>query len=124
IEIVSEADLRSPEEARAYFMALRQVLQYLGVNDGDMEKGALRCDANVSIRPKGATEYGVKSEIKNMNSFRAVRNALEYEIKRQEEVLRSGGTLIQETRGWDEARGVTVGQRTKEFADDYRYFPE
>jgi len=124
IEIVGEPDLRSPEEARAYFMALRTVLQYLGVNDGDLEKGSLRCDANVSVRPKGSDTFGVKVEIKNMNSFRSVRDALAYEIVRQSDVLNAGGTVVQETRGWNEARGVTTEQRSKEFAHDYRYFPE
>src|SRR5579875_3801463 len=124
MEIVSQPDIHSPEQARAYFMALRTVLQYLGVNDGDMESGSLRCDANVSIRPKGSTKLGTKTEVKNMNSFRSVRDALAYEIARQTEVLNAGGTIVQETRGWDEARGVTVPQRSKEFAHDYRYFPE
>jgi len=124
IEIVGEPDLRSPEEARAYFQALRTVLQYLGVNDGDLEKGSLRCDANVSVRPKGSATFGTKVEIKNMNSFRSVRDALAYEIVRQSEVLDAGGMIVQETRGWNEARGVTVEQRSKEFAHDYRYFPE
>jgi len=124
IEIVGEPDLRSPEEARAYFMALRTALQYLGVNDGDLEKGSLRCDANVSVRPRGSDTFGVKVEIKNMNSFRSVRDALAYEIVRQSEALNAGGTIVQETRGWNEARGVTTEQRSKEFAHDYRYFPE
>ncbi len=124
IEIVSEPDMRSPEEARAYFMALRTALEYLGVNDGDLEKGSLRCDANVSVRPKGSDTFGVKVEIKNMNSFRAVRDAIAYEIVRQSEALDAGGTIVQETRGWNEAKGVTVEQRSKEFAHDYRYFPE
>ena len=124
IEIVGEPDPRSPEEARAYFQALRTVLQYLGVNDGDLEKGSLRCDANVSVRPKGSATFGTKVEIKNMNSFRSVRDALAYEIVRQSEVLNAGGTIVQETRGWNEARGVTVEQRSKEYAHDYRYFPE
>lgn len=124
MEIVSAPEIYSPEQARAYFQTLRTVLQYLGVNDGDMEKGSLRCDANVSVRPRGSTELGVKTEIKNMNSFRAVRDALEHEIARQIEVLHRGGTIEQETRGWNEARGETVPQRTKEFAHDYRYFPE
>lgn len=124
MEIVSAPDIHSPEQARLYFQTLRSVLQYLGVNDGDMESGSLRCDANVSIRPKGSTGLGVKTEIKNMNSFRAVRAALEFEILRQTEVLLNGGTIAQETRGWDEGRGETVPQRSKEFAHDYRYFPE
>jgi len=124
MEIVSRPDMHSPDEARAYFQALRQVLLYLGVNDGDMQSGSLRCDANISLRPAGTTGLGVKTEIKNMNSFRAVRDALAYEIARQAEVLRGGGAITQETRGWDEARGVTVAQRSKEQAHDYRYFPE
>ncbi len=124
MEIVSAPEIYSPDEARAYFQALRQVLQYLGVNDGDMEHGSLRCDANISLRPKGSTGLGVKTEIKNMNSFRSVRDAMAYEIVRQSAVLREGGVVVQETRGWDDVRGVTVGQRSKEFAHDYRYFPE
>src|ERR671923_97023 len=124
IEIVSAPDLHSPEQARAYAQTLRSVLQYLGVNEGDMEKGSLRCDANISLRPKGTTGLGVKTEVKNMNSFRALQAALAYEVRRQAEILRSGGTLVQETRGWDEARGETLPQRSKEFAHDYRYFPE
>jgi len=124
MEIVGEPDLRSPDEAREYVVRLRQVLMYIGVNDGSMEKGSLRCDANVSLRREGDTELGVKVEIKNMNSFRAVHRALEYEIERQLEVLRNGGTLVQETRGWIETENRTVSQRSKEQAHDYRYFPE
>jgi aspartyl-tRNA(Asn)/glutamyl-tRNA(Gln) amidotransferase subunit B len=124
MEIVSEPDLRSADEAREYVMRLRAILQYIGVNDGDMESGQLRCDANVSLRPFGRTELGTKVEIKNMNSFRAIHRAIEYEIERQTEVLDEGGRLVQETRGWNDARGLTVSQRTKEFAEDYRYFPE
>ena len=124
MEIVSEPDLRSADDAREYFTRLRAILQYIGVNNGDMESGQLRCDANVSLRPLGATEYGTKVEIKNMNSFRAVHRAIEFEIVRQTEVLDGGGRLIQETRGWNDARGETVSQRSKEFAQDYRYFPE
>ncbi len=124
MEIVSEPDLRSADEAREYVMRLRAILQYIGVNNGDMESGQLRVDANVSLRPVGTTEYGTKVEIKNMNSFRAIHRAIEYEIQRQTEVLDSGGRLVQETRGWNDARGLTVSQRTKEFAEDYRYFPE
>jgi aspartyl-tRNA(Asn)/glutamyl-tRNA(Gln) amidotransferase subunit B len=124
MEIVSEPDIRSPEEARQYLLALRQLLVWIGVNSGNMEDGALRCDANVSIRHKGSSMFGTKVEVKNMNSFRNVERALAYEIERQTAVLRSGGTLTQETRGWDEATGRTVSQRTKEFANDYRYFPE
>ena len=124
MEIVSEPDLRSADEAREYVMRLRAILQYIGVNNGDMESGQLRCDANVSMRPVGQTELGTKVEIKNMNSFRAIHRAIQYEIERQTEVLESGGRLVQETRGWNDARGLTVSQRTKEFAEDYRYFPE
>lgn len=124
MEIVSEPDIRSPEEARQYLLALRQLLVWIGVNSGNMEDGALRCDANVSIRPKGSTMFGTKVEVKNMNSFRNVERALVYEIERQTGVLHSGGALTQETRGWDEAAGRTVSQRSKEFANDYRYFPE
>lgn len=124
MEIVSKPDIASPEEAKRYFQKLRQLLMWIGVNNGDMEHGELRCDANVSIRPPSQTDYGAKVEIKNMNSFRAVERALIYEVQRQIEVLESGGTIVQETRGWNEALGVTVGQRSKEFAHDYRYFPE
>ncbi len=124
MEIVSEPDLRSADEAREYVMRLRAILQYIGVNNGDMESGQLRCDANVSLRPPGSTEYGTKVEVKNMNSFRAIHRAIAYEIERQTEVLEGGGKLVQETRGWNDARGLTVSQRTKEFAEDYRYFPE
>jgi aspartyl-tRNA(Asn)/glutamyl-tRNA(Gln) amidotransferase subunit B len=124
MEIVSEPDMRSPEEARLYMQKLREILIYLGVSSGRMEEGSLRCDANISIRPFGQTELGVKTEIKNMNSFRAVERALEYEVQRQVSVVREGGVIRQETRGWVENRGVTVSQRSKEQAHDYRYFPE
>jgi aspartyl-tRNA(Asn)/glutamyl-tRNA(Gln) amidotransferase subunit B len=124
MEIVGEPDLRSSDEAREYVMRLRQVLMYIGVNDGSMERGSLRCDANVSVRPVATAELGVKVEIKNMNSFRAVHRAVEYEIARQVEVLQGGGSLVQETRGWIETEGRTVSQRSKEQAHDYRYFPE
>jgi aspartyl-tRNA(Asn)/glutamyl-tRNA(Gln) amidotransferase subunit B len=124
MEIVSEPDMRGADEAREYVMRLRAILQYIGINNGDMESGQLRCDANVSLRLEGAEEYGTKVEIKNMNSFRAIHRAINYEIERQSEVLDSGGRLVQETRGWNDARGVTLSQRTKEFAEDYRYFPE
>ena len=124
LEIVSEPDMRSPEEARAYLDAMRDVLRYIGASTGNMEEGALRCDANVSIRPRGVSEFGAKVEIKNINSIRGVYRALGYEVKRQAGVLSAGGTLFQETRGWSEERGVTLPQRTKEYADDYRYFPE
>jgi aspartyl-tRNA(Asn)/glutamyl-tRNA(Gln) amidotransferase subunit B len=124
MEIVSEPDMRSPEEARLYMQKLREILVYLGVASGRMEEGSLRCDANISIRPKGQKELGVKTEIKNMNSFRSVERALTYEAQRQIELLRSGQMIHQETRGWVETRGITVSQRSKEYAHDYRYFPE
>lgn len=124
MEIVSEPDMRSPEEARLYMQQLRELLVYLGVSSGRMEEGSLRCDANISVRPRGQQQLGTKVEIKNMNSFRSVERALEYEAVRQVEVLRAGGTIQQETRGWLETRGVTVSQRSKEQAHDYRYFPE
>ncbi len=124
MEIVSEPDMRTPEEARLYMENLRHVLVYLGVSSGRMEEGALRCDANVSVRPRGEQELGVKTEIKNMNSFRSVERAIAYEAQRQIDLLTGGGAIIQETRGWDEERGVTLAQRTKEGASDYRYFPE
>jgi aspartyl-tRNA(Asn)/glutamyl-tRNA(Gln) amidotransferase subunit B len=124
MEIVSEPDIRSAEEARQYLVKLRAILQYLGISTGNMEEGSFRCDANISLRPRGTTAFGAKVEVKNMNSFRAVFRALEYEAQRQAEVLAGGGRISQETRGWVDARGVTVGQRTKEFAHDYRYFPE
>jgi aspartyl-tRNA(Asn)/glutamyl-tRNA(Gln) amidotransferase subunit B len=124
MEIVSEPDLRSPEEARLYMQKLREILVYLGVSSGRMEEGSLRCDANISIRPMGQQELGVKTEIKNMNSFRSVERALAYEAQRQIELLRNGQAIHQETRGWVETRGITVPQRSKEYAHDYRYFPE
>ncbi len=124
LEIVSEPDLRSAEEAYAYVVRLRQILRYLGVSSGDMEKGAMRCEVNVSVRPVGATEFGTKVEIKNLNSFRAVRLSLEYEINRQIALLERGEAVEQVTVGWDEERGRTVIQRSKESAHDYRYFPE
>jgi aspartyl-tRNA(Asn)/glutamyl-tRNA(Gln) amidotransferase subunit B len=124
MEIVSEPDLRSPEEARLYMQKLREILVYLSVSSGRMEEGSLRCDANISVRPKGQQSLGVKTEIKNMNSFRSVERALAYEAQRQIELLRTGHPIHQETRGWDEAKGVTVPQRSKEYAHDYRYFPE
>jgi len=124
MEIVSEPDMRSPEEARLYMQKLREILVYIGVSSGRMEEGSLRCDANVSVRPRGQKKLGVKTEIKNMNSFRSVERALEFEARRQIEVIRQGGVIHQETRGWIEAKGITVLQRSKEKADDYRYFPE
>jgi aspartyl-tRNA(Asn)/glutamyl-tRNA(Gln) amidotransferase subunit B len=124
LEIVSEPDMRTPEEAVAYLRTLRNILLYLGVTDARMEEGSFRCDANCSIRPTGSTEFGHKVEVKNMNSFRSVERALRYEFERQKEALANGETIAQETRGWDEDRGVTVSQRSKEYAHDYRYFPE
>ena len=124
MEIVGEPDLRSAEEARAYLVELHSILQYIGVSNANMEEGNFRCDANISVRPRGETELGAKVEVKNMNSFRSVFRALEYEAERQVRVIESGGRIVQETRGWVETDGVTVSQRVKEGASDYRYFPE
>ncbi|MGI8644278.1 MAG: Asp-tRNA(Asn)/Glu-tRNA(Gln) amidotransferase subunit GatB [Thermomicrobiales bacterium] len=124
MEIVGEPDLRSAHEARDYLIALRQILRYIGASTGNMEEGAFRCDANISVRRAGDTDFGEKVEIKNLNSFRAVQRALEFETERQVAALESGQPMHQETRGWVEDRGITVGQRTKEHAHDYRYFPE
>lgn len=124
VEIVSEPDMRSAEEARAYLEKLRSVIEYTGVSDCKMEEGSLRCDANVSVRPVGATKLGTKTEIKNMNSFKALQKAVEYEIERQIEVIEDGGKIVQETRTWDDAKGVTLSMRSKEEAQDYRYFPD
>ena len=124
IEIVTEPDLRTPEEAGAFLRKLRSILRYLQVCDGNMEQGSLRCDANVSIRPAGSTGLGVKTELKNMNSFRFVERALEYEIRRQEALLADGEAIVQETRLWDAARNATLSMRSKEEAHDYRYFPD
>jgi aspartyl-tRNA(Asn)/glutamyl-tRNA(Gln) amidotransferase subunit B len=124
METVSRPDLRSPEEAAAYLKAFRAVLVDLGVCDGNMEEGSLRCDANVSLRPRGASTLGTKVEIKNMNSFRNVQRALEFEIERQARALGAGERIVQETRLWDAERGYTRAMRTKEYAHDYRYFPE
>jgi len=124
VEIVSEPDIRSSEEAHAYLTSLRQIMLYTGVSDVNMEEGSLRCDANVSVRPRGLKEFGTKVEVKNLNSFRFLQKALEYEIERHIGVLESGGRLIQETRLWNQAEGHTVGMRSKEKAHDYRYFPE
>jgi aspartyl-tRNA(Asn)/glutamyl-tRNA(Gln) amidotransferase subunit B len=124
MEIVSEPDITSAEMAYEYLNALKDILVYGGVSDCDMEKGMVRCDVNVSVRPKGQQELGAKIEIKNMNSFSGVRKALEYEIPRQIEVLKKGGKLIQSTRRWDDVAGITEEMRTKEHAHDYRYFPE
>jgi len=124
MEVVSEPEISSPEEARDYLIRLRNILRYLGVSTGNMEEGSFRCDANISIRPLASKEFLPKVEVKNMNSFKAVYQALEYESKRQQELLEEGGETVQETRGWIEEKGITVTQRTKEYADDYRYFPE
>ncbi|UUZ83469.1 Asp-tRNA(Asn)/Glu-tRNA(Gln) amidotransferase subunit GatB [Paenibacillus sp. P26] len=124
IEIVSEPDLRSPEEARAYLEKLKAIMQYCDVSDVKMEEGSLRCDANISLRPFGQEEFGTKAELKNMNSFRGVQRGLEYEEWRQADVLESGGKVVQETRRWDEAQGKTLTMRSKEQAHDYRYFPD
>ncbi len=124
LEIVSEPDMRTAKEAVAYMEKLRAILQYCEVSDCKMEEGSLRCDANISVRPVGQTELGTKTEIKNINSFRGVERAIEYEARRQVEVLEEGGKVVQETRTWDEKEGVTKSMRKKEEANDYRYFPE
>ena len=124
MEIVSRPDIRTSEEARQYLAKLRNIVRYLGVNSGNMEEGAMRCEANISLRPRGRSELGTKVEVKNLNSFHSVKLALEYEIERQARTLETGGRIEQVTMGWDEARGVTVVQRSKEYAHDYRYFPE
>ena len=124
MEVVSEPDMRSSAEAVAYLRKLRRILRYIGVSDADMEKGSFRCDANISLRPRGAEELGAKVEVKNMNSFRAIQRALDFEQRRQAEVLDGGGVIEQETRGYIDATGATVSQRSKEQAHDYRYFPE
>jgi len=124
IEIVSEPEMRSPEEARAYLEKMKAIIQYTGVSDCKMEEGSLRCDANVSLRPAGSSGLGTKTEIKNMNSFKALQRALAYEIERQAEVLEEGGRIVQETRTWDEGKGVTLSMRSKEEAHDYRYLPD
>jgi aspartyl-tRNA(Asn)/glutamyl-tRNA(Gln) amidotransferase subunit B len=124
LEIVSAPDLRSAEEAKTYLQKLKTILEYIEVCDGNMEEGSLRCDANVSLRPRGAQEFGTRTEIKNLNSFRNVQRAIEFEIERQAEVLESGGRVVQETRLFDAGRGVTQPMRSKEDAHDYRYLPE
>lgn len=124
LEIVSEPDIRSPEEARAYLEKLKAIIQYCDVSDVKMEEGSLRCDANISIRPFGQQAFGTRAELKNMNSFRGVQRGLEYEEERQADVLRGGGEVVQETRRWDEAQGKTISMRGKEEAHDYRYFPD
>lgn len=124
IEIVSEPDISSPAEARAYMEKVKSVLEYLDVSNCKMEEGNLRADVNVSLRKVGATELGTKAEMKNLNSFKMIENALAYEIERQEEILDDGGHIVQETRTWDDAKGITLSMRTKEAAQDYRYLPE
>ena len=124
IEIVSEPDMRSAKEARAYMDNLKAILEYTDVCDCKMQEGSLRCDANISIMPEGAKEFGTRAEIKNLNSFRALERAIEYEVERQREIIEDGGHVIQETRTWDDAKGITLGMRSKEEAFDYRYFPE
>ena len=124
MEVVSEPEISSPEEARDYLIKLHNILRYLGVSTANMEEGSFRCDANISIRPSNSKKLLPKVEVKNMNSFKAVYQAMEYESGRQKKVLEEGGELVQETRGWIDEEGITVTQRTKEYADDYRYFPE
>jgi aspartyl-tRNA(Asn)/glutamyl-tRNA(Gln) amidotransferase subunit B len=124
VEIVSEPDIRSPEEAKAYLEKLRAIMQYCDVSDVKMEEGSLRCDANISIRPFGQEKFGTRAELKNMNSFRGVQRGLEYEELRQADILDSGGIVVQETRRWDEGQGKTISMRSKEEAHDYRYFPD
>jgi aspartyl-tRNA(Asn)/glutamyl-tRNA(Gln) amidotransferase subunit B len=124
MEIVSEPDIRTSEEAVEYLKKLRAILRYIEVSDADMEKGNFRCDCNVSVRPAGSSEYGTRAEVKNVNSFKFVQKALEYEIKRQAQILDEGGRVVQETRLFDSAKGVTFSMRSKEEAHDYRYFPE
>jgi aspartyl-tRNA(Asn)/glutamyl-tRNA(Gln) amidotransferase subunit B len=124
LEIVSYPDLRTPKEASAYLQKIRQIVKYLGVSDGNMEEGSLRCDANVSVRPVGSTEYGTRTEIKNMNSFKNVEKAIEFEAKRHIEVIEGGGKIVQETRLWDADKLETRSMRGKEAAHDYRYFPD
>ena len=124
MEIVTDSSIRSADEAYDYLPRIRQIVRYLGASSGDMEKGALRCEANISIRPEKSEEFGTKVEVKNLNSFRAVRNAIAYEVERQEQVITEGGQVRQVTMGWDEHIGVTREQRSKETSEDYRYFPE
>lgn len=124
LEIVSEPDMRSSDEARAYMEELRTVLRYINVCDGNLEEGSMRCDANISVMKKGAKEFGTRAEIKNVNSFRALQRAIEYEIDRQIDIVEDGGVVVQETRLWDDNEGITKSMRGKEDAHDYRYFPE
>jgi len=123
-EIVSEPDIRTPEQAREYLNYLKKTLEYLGVSDCNMEEGSLRCDANISLRPRGDKEFGTKVELKNMNSFKAIEKALAYEQKRQRQMIKAEETIVQETRTWDEDKSKTISMRGKEEANDYRYFPE
>jgi len=124
VEIVSEPDIRSSQEAYDYLVEVRRLVRYLDVCDGNMEEGSLRCDANISIRLKGSPTFGTRTEVKNLNSFKNVQRAIEYEAQRQSEVLDAGGTISMETRTFDAAKGTTMGMRSKEMAHDYRYFPE
>ena len=124
IEIVSEPDIRSADEAQAYLKALRDILVYLGICSGNMEEGSFRCDANISVRPVGTEKFGTRAELKNMNSFKFVKEAIDYEIRRQVDLIESGGKVIQETRLFDSAKGITASMRSKEEAHDYRYFPD
>ena len=124
LEIVSEPDMRTSDEAREYMEELRNILRYIGVCDGNLEEGSMRCDANISIRPKGQKEFGTRAEIKNVNSFKALQRAIEYEFERQIELVEDGKEVVQETRLWDDAKGITSSMRGKEDAHDYRYFPE
>ncbi len=124
LEIVTEPDLRSAEEAKEFLTRLKAIIQYIGISDVKMEEGSLRCDANISLRPVGSEKLGTKAEIKNMNSFRSVQRGLEYEAQRQREAIEFGETIVQETRRWDEVKGVTYSMRSKEEAHDYRYFPD
>ncbi len=124
LEIVTEPDIQSGEEARVYGLKIRQILRYLGVNSGDMEKGVLRVEPNISLRPVGSTAFGKRTELKNLNSFKALADGTAFEIARQVEILTAGGEVVQETRGWHDAKRITFSQRSKEEAEDYRYFPE
>lgn len=124
LEIVSEPDMRSSEEAKDYMEELRNIVRYIGVCDGNLEEGSMRCDANISIMPKGSKEFGTRAEIKNVNSFKALQRAIEYEIDRQIDIVEDGGKVVQETRLWDDNEGITKSMRGKEDAHDYRYFPE
>jgi aspartyl-tRNA(Asn)/glutamyl-tRNA(Gln) amidotransferase subunit B len=124
LEIVSEPDLRSGQEAAEYAQELRRLVRYLGISDGNMQEGSLRCDVNISVRPQGQKEFGIKVEIKNMNSFSAIQKAIDYEIERQIEAIENGETIVQETRLWEESSQCTISMRTKEGSSDYRYFPE